>query len=85
MTSSASSSGSRGAGDHATEWFFGTSYQYLTSYKGLAFYTKSPAPLDLPSDTELVQAKSISVPRSRRPRARQESTAAGQLAPGNSV
>ncbi len=47
---------------HATEWFFGASYQYLTSYKGLAFFTKAPAPLDLPSDTELVQAKSISVP-----------------------
>ena len=47
---------------HATEWFFGTNFQYLTSYKGLAFYTKSPAPLDLPSDTELVLAQSIWIP-----------------------
>jgi hypothetical protein len=47
---------------HATGGFFSTNYQYLTSYKGLAFYVKSPAPLPLPADTELVQAKSIWVP-----------------------
>jgi hypothetical protein len=47
---------------HATCWFFGTDYRYLTSYKGLAFFTKAPAPLDLPSGTELVQAKAIWVP-----------------------
>jgi hypothetical protein len=47
---------------HATGGFFSTSYRYLTSYKGLAFYTKAPAPLDLPPATELVQAKSIWVP-----------------------
>ncbi|HVS35406.1 MAG TPA: hypothetical protein VMS17_07460 [Gemmataceae bacterium] len=45
---------------HATTWLFGN--QYLTSYKGLAFFTKSPAPLDLPAGTELVRAKSIWVP-----------------------
>jgi hypothetical protein len=46
----------------ATGGFFTTHYQYLTSYKGLAFFTKAPAPLDLPSGIELVQAKSIWVP-----------------------
>jgi hypothetical protein len=29
---------------HATGGFFSTSYQYLTSYKGLAFFTKSETP-----------------------------------------
>ena len=47
---------------HATGGFFSTDYRYLTSYKGLAFYTKARAPLDLPSGTELVQAKRIWVP-----------------------
>lgn len=46
----------------ATGGFFTTSYQYLTSYKGLAFFTKSPVPLDLPSGTEVVQAGRIWVP-----------------------
>lgn len=47
---------------HATGGFFSTSYQYLTSYKGLAFFTKSPYPLNLPSDVELVTAKTIWIP-----------------------
>lgn len=47
---------------HATGGFFTTNYRYLTSYKGLAFYTKAGAPLDLPPDTELVNAKKIWVP-----------------------
>ena len=47
---------------HATGGFFSTTYKYLTSYKGLAFFTKAPAPLDLPAGTELVQAKAIWVP-----------------------
>lgn len=47
---------------HATGGFFNTNYQYLTSYKGLAFFTKAPAPLDLPPGTELVQAKRIWMP-----------------------
>ena len=41
---------------------FSTNYRYLTSYKGLAFFTKAPAPLDLPPGTELIRAKSIWVP-----------------------
>ena len=46
----------------ATGGFFSTKYQYLTSYKGLAFFTKSPARLTLPSDTEIVQAKKCWMP-----------------------
>ena len=47
---------------HATGGIFSTNYQYLTSYKGLAFFTKAPTLLDLPSGTESVQAKRIWVP-----------------------
>ena len=47
---------------HATGGFFGTNYQYLVSYKGLAFFTKSDTPIDLPGDVELVQAKKIWIP-----------------------
>jgi hypothetical protein len=42
---------------------FSTSYKYLTSYKGLAFYTKARAPLVLPADAEVVRAQGISVPQ----------------------
>jgi hypothetical protein len=47
---------------HATGGLISTNNQYLTSYKGLAFFTKSSAPLDLPSGTELVQAKAMWMP-----------------------
>lgn len=47
---------------HATGGFLGTNYQYLTSYKGLAFFSKSDDPISLPSGTELVQAKKIWIP-----------------------
>ena len=47
---------------HATGGFFSTNYQYLTSYKGLAFFTRSPQPLNLPSGVELVESKAISIP-----------------------
>lgn len=47
---------------HATGGFFSTNYQYLTSYKGLAFFTKSDRPMSLPMDTELVQARKIWIP-----------------------
>jgi hypothetical protein len=43
--------------------FFSTSYKYLTSYKGLAFYTKSPTPLVIPAGAEIVNAKGISIPQ----------------------
>lgn len=41
---------------------FKKQYKYLTTYKGLAFFTKSPNPLVLPSRVEVIQAKSISIP-----------------------
>lgn len=41
---------------------FSTNYQYLMSYKGLAFFTKSKAPLPLPGGAELVNAGRIWVP-----------------------
>ena len=46
----------------ATGGVFKTNYQYLTAYKGLVFYTKSPAPLLLPGDVELIAANKIWIP-----------------------
>ncbi|NOZ94982.1 MAG: hypothetical protein GXP47_09640 [Acidobacteria bacterium] len=45
----------------ATTSFFGTSYQYLTSYRGLAFYTKSKEPIEL-GMAEVIAARKIWVP-----------------------
>jgi hypothetical protein len=42
--------------------FFKTSYNYLTSYRGLIFFTKSGEPLLLKSTAELVKAKKIWIP-----------------------
>ena len=47
---------------HATGGFFKARYQYLASYKGLAFFTKSDTALELPEDTELVKAEKIWIP-----------------------
>lgn len=41
---------------------FKKKYQYLTSYRGLAFFTKSPTALVLPGRAEIITAKSISIP-----------------------
>jgi hypothetical protein len=41
---------------HATGGLFRTHYHYLTSYKGLAFFAKSPSPLTLPADCETIPA-----------------------------
>ena len=41
---------------------FSTNYQYLTSYKGFAFYVKSSTELTLPAGTETITAKKIWVP-----------------------
>ena len=46
----------------ASGGFFSTSYQYLSSYKGLAFFTKAPFPLTLPSGCEVVQSQKIWIP-----------------------
>jgi len=56
------SKGSRPLVVMATGGFIKTNYQYLTSYKGLAFFTKSPAPLLLPGDIELITAAKIWIP-----------------------
>jgi len=37
-------------------------FQYLTSYKGLAFFTKTSEPLYLPNNAEVVHAKKIWIP-----------------------
>ncbi len=36
--------------------------KYLTSYKGLTFFTKSKESLPLPASSEIILAKKISVP-----------------------
>ena len=41
---------------------FKKSFRYLTSYRGLAFFTKSTQALILPGRTEVITAKSISLP-----------------------
>ena len=41
---------------------FKPKYQYLTSYRGLAFYTKSPHAIVLPGRAEVITAKSMSIP-----------------------
>lgn len=41
---------------------FKKSFRYLTSYRGLAFFTKSDQALMLPGRTEVITAKSISLP-----------------------
>jgi hypothetical protein len=41
---------------------FSKNYQYLISYKGLAFFTKSDSPLPLPAGCETVAANSINIP-----------------------
>jgi len=44
------------------KFFKKTSYKYLTSYKGLAFFTKSRDPLQIDSRAEIVGAKKIWIP-----------------------
>ena len=47
---------------HASGGFLSTHYQYLTSYKGLAFFTQSDDPIELPTSAELVHAEKIWIP-----------------------
>ena len=47
---------------HAQGGVFSTKHQYLVSYKGFAFYTKTAAALILPSDAEVVEAEKIWTP-----------------------
>ena len=39
-----------------------TNHQYLISYKGFAFYTKSDEPFDLPKNAEVIVADKIWIP-----------------------
>ncbi len=41
---------------------FGTTYKYLMSYKGLAFFTKTKEPLYIPASAEVVVADAIWMP-----------------------
>jgi hypothetical protein len=47
---------------HAMCGMFTKHHQYLTSYKGLAFYVQGPDPIQLPAGVELVEAKRMWVP-----------------------
>jgi hypothetical protein len=47
---------------YAEGGIFSTKYQYLTSYKGLAFFTVSREVLPLPAGTELITAGQIWIP-----------------------
>ncbi len=42
--------------------FWSRSFKYLTSYKGLAFYTKSPERLNLPGSAEVIASQEIYIP-----------------------
>jgi hypothetical protein len=42
--------------------FIKTSYQYLTAYKGLIFFTRSSSALQLDSRVEVIRAKKIWIP-----------------------
>ena len=47
---------------HAIGGLFTKTHRYLTSHRGLAFYTKSTRELRLPPACQLVEAKSIWIP-----------------------
>ena len=47
---------------HAQGAFFSVKHLYLTSYRGLAFITKTAAPLPLPTRCQIVEAQKIWVP-----------------------
>lgn len=42
--------------------FFGTTFTYVTSYKGLVFYCKSKQQLSVASRHEIIRAQSVSLP-----------------------
>jgi hypothetical protein len=46
----------------STGGFIRTNYRYLTSYKGFAFYTKCPAPLEFSPKIEIIIANKIWIP-----------------------
>jgi hypothetical protein len=42
--------------------FLSSGHEYLSSYKGLAFFTNSPEPLALPGGAEVIAAQRIWIP-----------------------
>jgi len=46
----------------ATGGVFSKNYQYLSGYKGLVIYAKSPSPLMLPGSAEVIIARKIWIP-----------------------
>lgn len=47
---------------HATGGILTTRHQYLTSYRGLAFFAKAKGLLELPAHCQVVEAKKIWIP-----------------------
>jgi hypothetical protein len=47
---------------HATGGFLRTSYKYMVSYKGFAFFTKSARPIELSGSAEVIVADRIWIP-----------------------
>ncbi|MCC5829402.1 MAG: hypothetical protein JJU36_08140 [Phycisphaeraceae bacterium] len=47
---------------HVTVFFRRKQHQYLTSFRGLAFYARSPEPIELPEHCPLIEAKGIWIP-----------------------
>lgn len=48
---------------YAEGGFFSRNYQYLVSYKGFVFFTKSSEPILLPSGVETIMASKIWLPQ----------------------
>lgn len=48
---------------YAEGGFFSTNYQYMVSYKGFAFFTKSREPLLMPNGVEIIAANKIWLPQ----------------------
>lgn len=48
---------------YAESGFFSTNHQYLVSYKGFVFATKSPKPISLPATAETIVAEKIWLPQ----------------------
>ena len=42
--------------------FFGTTFTYVTAYKGLVFFCKSKNPLSVASRHEIINAQTVSLP-----------------------
>ncbi len=47
---------------HAQSKILKVTYKYLTTYKGLAFYTKTPDPLHFNEKVEVIMAKKLGIP-----------------------